>query len=440
MRTKKIRRLTGGVAVLAAAGLALAGCGVGGGGGTPASTKGDADAPEADGEVTGEISFQTWNLKAGFQEYFDGVIAGFEEEYPGTKVNWIDQPADGYADKLSADAAAGTLPDVINLDAGTGYALGATGHLLNISEVDPEAKDLYLERAWDSLDWKALGGNFAYPWYLNTGPALFNKALFEEAGLDSDNLPRNYDELFDQANEMAAAAGGDFAMLGNTPIIEHFGMYGVELMNADQTEYTFNNDKGVEFVNRYKELYDNGGLLPEALSQNYTGVDDNFQSARIAYMPGSAYNIEQIRDNAPSVYESLAFQEAIYNTDPNMYIQAVGVNANTKNQATALAFARWVTNADNQLAFAKEVNIFPSTAGTLDDPFFTESDGTDVGDVRVLAAEQLKTAVVFSPPTWTEPMKAELREQIANALMGNKSVEEALDAAVAYANDRMSDY
>lgn len=430
MQRKTARRFSAVATIALAAGLSLAACG----------SDDKAQSSAAAGEITGEISFQTWNLKAGFKDYFEGVISDFEAKYPGTTVKWIDQPADGYADKLSADAAAGTLPDVINIDAGTGYPLAASGHLLNLSKEDPEAKSLYMEEAWNALDWKALDGVYAYPWYLNTGPALFNTALFEKAGLDPKKLPTNYDELFTQANEMAKTAKGDFAMIGNTPIIEHFGMYGVELMNEDQTEFTLNNEKGVEFVTRYKELYDNGGLLPEALSQNYTGVDDNFQSARIAYMPGSAYNIEQIRDSAPSVYKTLEFTKAIYDTHPNMFVQSVAVNAKSKNQATAMEFAKWVTNGENQLAFAKEVNIFPSSAGTLDDSYFKESDGTDVGDVRVLAAEQLKDAVVYSPAAWTEPMKAELREQIAQALMGDKSVQQALDDAVAYANDRMSDY
>lgn len=414
--------------------LTLSACGVGG------ADAGSADASTAtDGEITGEITFQTWNLKASFQDYFEGVVDGFEEEYPGTSVRWIDQPADGYADKLSADAAAGTLPDVVNLDAGTGYPLAASGLLLNLDEADPDAGELYLDAAWESNDWKAIGGHYAYPWYLSTGPALFNTALFDEAGLDPEALPADYDDLFDQAAQMASASGGDFAMIGNTPTIEHFGMYGVELMNEDQTEYTFNNADGVEFVNRYLELYEDGGLLPEALSQNYTGVDANFQSARIAYMPGSAYNVAQIEENAPSVYENLVYTPAIANAAPNMFSQSVAVSANSENTPTAVAFAQWVTNAQNQLAFAKEVSIFPSSAGTLDDPYFDESDGSDEDEVRVLSADQIETAVIYSPPTFTESAKAELREQLAQAMLGEKSVQDALDAVVAYANERIVD-
>lgn len=70
---------------------------------------------DASGKVEGDITFQTWNLRANFKPYFEGVIADFEKKYPGTHVKWVDQPAEGYADKISADAAGGTLPDVVNV-------------------------------------------------------------------------------------------------------------------------------------------------------------------------------------------------------------------------------------------------------------------------------------------------------------------------------------
>lgn len=95
------------------------------------------------GEITGEISFQTWNLKASFEDYFNGVIDAFEEKYPGTSVKWIDQPADNYADKLSADASGGTLPDVINFDQNTGYPLAKNGFLMDVSKVASDAKDTF---------------------------------------------------------------------------------------------------------------------------------------------------------------------------------------------------------------------------------------------------------------------------------------------------------
>ncbi|MFT4235323.1 MAG: sugar ABC transporter substrate-binding protein [Microbacterium sp.] len=409
----------------------LSGCGLGGG---TASSDGSA----SDGEVTGEITFQTWNLKANYQDFFDGVIQAFEEEYPGTSVNWIDQPAEGYADKLSADAAAGTLPDVMDLDPGGAYPLAQAGLLMNVAEEDPEAQDLYLPSAWEAGDWTALGGTFGYPWYLSTGPSMFNTALFEQAGLDTSSLPQTYDDLFAQATEMAEAVGGQYAMLGQPPTIEEFGMYGVQLMNDDQTEFVFNNADGVELVQHYIDLYESGGFLAESLSSDFTGVNESFQAGKIAYMPGSAYNVQALQENAPSVFENLQLAPLITNEKPNMYVHLLGVSEQSENKSTAKEFARWVSNAENQLGFAKVVNVFPSTIGTIEDDFFTTSDGSANDEVRVTSAAQLADAVAYQPGSFTDAMKSELRDQIALAMLGKQSAQDALDAVVEYSNQRIS--
>src|SRR5699024_6177195 len=96
--------LTGTAATLAA--LGITSCGIGGG---------DSATGDGYGEIAGTIRFQTWNLKGGYEDYFTALIEAFTEEYPGTEVEWIDQPAEGYQDTLSADAAAGNLPDVVDV-------------------------------------------------------------------------------------------------------------------------------------------------------------------------------------------------------------------------------------------------------------------------------------------------------------------------------------
>lgn len=86
------------------------------------------------GKVEGQVTFQTWNLKAHFKDYFEGVIADFEKKYPDAHVKWIDQPAEGYPDKLSADAAGGTLPDVVNVSPDLAYPLAKAGLALDLDK------------------------------------------------------------------------------------------------------------------------------------------------------------------------------------------------------------------------------------------------------------------------------------------------------------------
>ncbi|MEU3900780.1 extracellular solute-binding protein [Streptomyces sp. NPDC045251] len=409
------------VAAVAALVLPLSACGSGGDGGSS----------DASGKVEGDITFQTWNLRANFKDYFEGLIADFEKKYPGTDVKWVDQPAEGYADKISADAAGGTLADVVNVSPDLAAPLAKAGLALDLDEAAGQYRKDYLEAAWASQQVPGMEGTYAFPWYLNTGPLFYNKSLFEKAGLAPEKPPTTYDELFDTALEIARQTNGEVATLANVPTIEDFGRYGVPVMNEEGTAFAFNDAKGVELLTRYKELYDAGGLDSQALTATPESSGKKFLTGAVAMNPGSALDLANFKKQAPSLYENIGITDQITSTGHvNMYVMGLLVNSQSDRKPAAVAFARFVTDAAHQMSFAKQVAVFPSSAGSLDDPYFTEEDGTDETRVRVAAAKSLRTAVNYTPVLFSEQMKTELRNEVAKALQGKQSPEEALDNAV----------
>lgn len=409
-------------AAVVALALPLSACGSGGD---------EGGSTDASGKVEGDITFQTWNLRANFKPYFEGLIADFEKKYPGTKVKWVDQPAEGYADKISADAAGGTLPDVVNVSPDLVAPLAKAGLALDLDKSAAKYKKEYLPGAWASHEIPGMEGTYAFPWYLNTGPLFYNKSLFKEAGLDASKPPKTYDELFDNALELADKSDGKVATLANVPTIEDFGRYGVELMNKEGTAFAFNDAKGVELLTKYKELYDAKALDSQALTATPESSGKKFLTGAVAMNPGSALDLGNFKKQAPNLYKNIGITDQITSTGKvNMYVMGVMVNAQTKRTPAAVAFAHFVTDAQNQMSFAKKVAIFPSTAGSLDDPYFTKEDGTDETRVRIAAAKSLKNAVNYTPVLFSEQMKTELRNSVAKALQGKVSPEEALDNAV----------
>ncbi|WP_407548489.1 sugar ABC transporter substrate-binding protein [Streptomyces sp. Pv4-95] len=420
------RRTAAATAVLITSALALSACGASG-------DSGGSDS--ASGKVEGKVTFQTWNLKANFKDYFEGVIADFEKKYPDAEVTWVDQPAEGYPEKLSADAAGGTLPDVVNVSPDLLYPLAKAGIALDLEKAAGKYRGEYLDGAWKSHAMPGMKGVYAFPWYLNTGPMFYNKDLFRQAGLDPRKPPTTYDQLFEDAVSMAKKSDRRIAMLASTPSIEDFGRYGVRLMNASGTEFTFNEPKGVELVQHYKELYAAGALDSQALTAQAESAGRKFQQQSVAMNPGSAHDLENFKKEAPGLYKNIGITDAVNNTGKaNMYVQGLMVNAQSEVKPAAVAFAHFVTDKKNQMAFAKEVTIFPSTKGSLSDPYFTKEDGTDATRVRVASAASLKDAVNYTPVLLSDQMKTVLRNAVAKAVQGDKSPKAALDDAVADCN------
>lgn len=424
------------VAVIGAGAMlvSVAACGGNTGGGTASS----------DGKLSGEITFQTWNLKNDkYTPYFQDLIAAYEKENPGTKINWVDQPSEGYEDKLSADAAAGSLPDVIDMGPNAAYILAKAGALLNIAQEDPSAKDLYLDNAWEGASFKGEGveeGTYGFPWYLNTGPTFYNKTAVEACGADPNNLPTTYDDFFKLADEVGKTCGEQgISMLAKLPNSENFGEYGVEVMNKDRTEYTFNNADGVKFINSYKKLYDEGALSKESLNANWNGETDDFKQGKVMAMAGSLYSVNDFKENAPEVYKNLIVTKRLANTNANIFMEMLVINSQTKNKELAIDFAKYVTNKENQVTFDKLANIFPSTKDSMDDPFFNpEGDDLEAQAMKI-SAQQIKDGTIWLPQQFSEAQdNTNLREQLAQAIQGKVSVKEALDSAAKFSTERLS--
>lgn len=415
-------RFIGAAAVVATAAMVMTACG----GGSKS-----AEVVSIQGKISGDITFQTWNLKSGFKPYFTGVIADFEKLHPGTHVKWLDQPADGYAQKLQAQVTSGTLPDVVNTAPDLAYPLAQAGALVDLSKADPAASKLYLSKAWEATSYAAPAGAYAYPWYLNTGPTFFNKKLFSEAGLDPKNPPTSYSEMLAAAVKVGKVENGKTYLWGNVPTIIDLAENGVEVMNKDQTKFTFDSAAAAEILTQYKKAYDAKGILPAGLSASYTGVGDAFLAGQVMMNSGSAYDLANFQKNAPGLAANLGIAPAFTTTGKaQMSVQDVSLSAKSKNLPTASAFAKFVTDKENQLAFAKVVNIFPSTTDTLSDPFFSKSDGTQNTDLRVAAAKQLQTAVSYRPPMFTAAMETYVQQQFADAILGKTPVTTALKNAV----------
>jgi multiple sugar transport system substrate-binding protein len=426
------RRLTP-VAALAVAALTLAGCGLGS---SEESSSGAQPTVDANAKVTGEVSFQTWALKPKFTSYVEGVIKAFEAKYPGTKVTWLDQPGDGYDKKVLSQASAGQLPDVTNLPPEFALPLAKQNLLLDVATADPAVKTDYVEGGVAAYQYQGLNGTFGYPWYLNTDIDYWNATKFAAVGLDAKNPPKTFDELFAAAKVMHDKSGGKEYLMSRLPGIEDFTNAGVKILSDDGKKFTFNTPEAVALLDKYRDAYKNGYLPRDILTQEYLGNSKLFTQGKVAWTTGGGNAIVDFQKDNPSLKGKVVPSPAL--DTPPLYVQGLSVSAKSKNQAAAIALAKFVTNAENQAAFAKIVNIFPSTKASASDPYFSKSDGTPESDAKVLAFESLAKAKSLKPAVISGATDDFIKQQISLAIAGKVSSQQALDAAVAKADQLLA--
>ncbi|MEU1838337.1 ABC transporter substrate-binding protein [Micromonospora chersina] len=431
-----MRRTRAFAAAALAAALFLSGCGLSSGDDSGSAGSGD----KVSGEVKGDITFATLALKPTFDDYINGLIKDFEAQHPGTNVNWVDLPFQGAQEKITNDAQAGTLPDVVNLNPNFAQKLEKQGVFVDMEANAGDVKGTFIPGAWDAFKVPGQSGSYGLPWYLTSEITMYNKDLFAKAGLSADTPPKTIDEMLTQAEKLSVAGKGQF--YGWHPALENsfvpnLAKLGVPLLNDDATKWTFNTPEAVQYVTRVRDLYAKKAIAPDWLTQDHAKETEAYSAGRVALFPSGPNFLKVVGQNAPAVAKATAVAPQIASADgtTNMSVMGLLVPKKSKNQATALEFAKFVSNAQNQLAFAKIVTILPSTADSLKDPYFTQVDPADpTSQARKISAEQIAKAENLTPVQWDDRTKAVVIGKIQLAVKGDLDPKTALDQAVDEAN------
>ncbi|MFD5214403.1 ABC transporter substrate-binding protein [Microbacterium sp. NPDC058345] len=429
-------RSTLALGVAAATALALTGCtgGTAGGGG-------DAGPVDTSGELSGTIQFQTWSLKnEKFTPYFEDLIAAFEEEHPDVTVDWIDQPGDGYQDKILSQANSNTLPDVLNLPPDIAFPLVQAGKLLDLDKADPALKDMYNAGGWDAYsDYSGVEGTYGLPWYLGSDASWWNLAALQPYGITEDNLPSTTDEWLDAAEKVATDSDGKVQLVSSMPGLDTFVAAGLPVMDADGT-FAFNTAEAEAIVQKYADAYAAGAMPAEALTGSYAGNAEMFLQGKVAYTTGGPGFAGDLRTKAPTLADT-SVATARPGTPP-LFVQGINISNDSDNKEAALAFAKFLTNEENQVEFAILTGggFAPGTAGGADEVVSAVQADLEPAqaDAMALMFESLPKAKA-TPFQWTGDMSTYLNQQIALAIKGDMTPKDALDKIVDYANQNRID-
>jgi putative chitobiose transport system substrate-binding protein len=393
--------------------------------------------PTASGQP--EVEFWTMQLSPQFDDYFKQLIASFEQANPGLKVRWVDVPWTAMESKILTAVSAKTAPDVVNLNPNFASQLAEKGAWLDLdNKVTPEVRSQYLPKIWktSTLDNKTFG----IPWYLTTRVAIYNQDLLEQSGISKP--PVTYTELAQVAQQIKQKTGkyAFFATLVPTDsgeVLESFVQMGVSLVD-DQGKAAFNTPEGKAAFQYWVNLYKDGLLPKEALTEGHRHAIDLYQQGQTAILASGAEFLNTIAKNAPAIAKVSASAPQISGTTgkKNVAVMNLVIPKDTDQPEAALKFALYVTNNDNQLAFAKAANVLPSTQAALKDPYFTKTPAkaTPVDRARIVSARQLQDAESLIPAMKNvKQLQKVIYENLQAAMLGQKTVDQAIaDAAQAW--------
>ena len=133
------------------------------------------------------------------------LVKAFEAIHPEIKINIVSQPADNYFDLLQAAAISKTGPDLATMWTGL-FALKYKSYLQPLNDLVPMADLLKLKGIqYSSIDFNPDHGVLVVPLEVQFYNGFYNKQLFQKAGLDPNNFPTTWDQLFAACAKLKAA-------------------------------------------------------------------------------------------------------------------------------------------------------------------------------------------------------------------------------------------
>jgi len=415
--------------------------------------------PQAKPAAGRTIQFWTLDLAPKFNGYIQGVIAAWERQNPGYRVVWTDVPWGSVERKLLAAVFARTAPDVVNLNPLFAANLASKGGLLPLERVLPSgAPQGYLPLIWGAGRSAGPDGQpaqFAIPWYLTARITLANTQLLQRAGYGAP--PRTWREVPAYAEAVKRRTGRYALFVTVVPedsaeLLESLVQMGVTLLDGRQRA-AFNSPEGRRAFAFWTNLYRRGLLPREVVSQGYRRAIELYQSGELAQVGSGAEFLRSIQTNAPGIAATTRPYPPITGADgrANVAVMTLAIPRQSPVAAKAASFALFLTNRSNQLRFAEQARVLPSSPqalGRLQAELGAATAANPqealVQRARLLSADTLGRATVLVPASpGVKRLQAIVYTQLQRAMLGQISSDAALAEAErqwnAYAKGRWPD-
>jgi multiple sugar transport system substrate-binding protein len=391
------RRILATLAILA---LVVAGCG----GGTttsaapstaateaPATSSPEASAPPAG--VTGAIEFFGWDvadLSAGLGKGFEAARVAFEDQNPEVAVGFEAVPFGDFVSAATTRARAGELGDVVEM-------LPGLNHEPIFAALSPTTTSDWGDLGTTLSGW---GGGIIDPADPNTFAGVpiggqgvvwyYNKALFEQAGLDPEAPPATWAEFTAAADALKAAGITPIAASGTDSFLAWWAWSSFspqffpspdDVLGVRTGDIPLTDPRVLQSLQPVAEMFEKGYWNEDYADKAFTDMESAFINGDVAMIPGIITSIvnwaawdDKMGPDAYGVFGAPKRDDAIGDGQFFNPTLIYGVNAESENPDAAKAFIAFLASKEGQEILLKESGQFPNR-GDIDLPSVVGSPG-----------------------------------------------------------------
>ena len=297
------------------------------------------------------------SVGGGPDALIDDLCAQYHEENPNITVTPV--YAGSYADtrtKVQAAIKGGNTPDLAIMFSIDLYSLLAMDAIADIDSFCTTEEDQeWLNGFYDGFMMNSRDGETTYgiPWQRSTIVLYYNKDAFEAAGLDPEQPPTTWDELYEDAQKLTITENGQTTQYGIQIPSDGYAYWmlqtfcvqqdGFNLMNDTGTETCYDDDRTATGLKFWKSLSEDGSQPSGIVAWATTPSD--FLEGKTAMMYHTTGNLTNVKNNATFDFGVAMLPENESFGSPtgggNFYIFK-GVSE--ERQQAAFDFIKWMTD------------------------------------------------------------------------------------------------
>ena len=432
-----MRRLLPALAGTAALALVLAACGSDTG--STSDTSPTADDTVDPTSISGDLTWWDTSDPANEGPTYKKLIDKFNETYPNVNINYQSVPFAEAQNKFKTAAKSGSgAPDILRAEVAWVPDFAALGYLYALDDTDLLDGN-FLETPLSSNVYE--GQTYGVPQVTDTLGLMYNKALFEKAGLDPAAPPTTWDEVKTAAAALKSKAKTDgiYINAGGYFLLPFIYGEGGDLVDTDAKKILVNAPEAVAGVSAASDLIKSGAAVKPDAADSYGTMMTLFKEGKVAMIINGPWEVANISaDPKFGGFENLGIAPVpAGSASPGApvgghnYVIYSGMDEAKAEAATA--FVKFMSSPESEAFVANELGLLPGNADAYD----------LVADNEKVAAWKSALDVAHARPWIPEGglFFAPLDTMAAQVLIQGVDPQKALDkAAATFKADVVPDY
>lgn len=285
------------------------------------------------------VNYANFNSSGGNEATLEAMYEAFHEEYPDITVEIETIGYDDYFTTMQTRIAGGTGPDCFEMNIENFGAYASNGILAPIENLETDAVN---ETALSAFAYD--GVQYGVPENFSTVILVYNKDLFDQAGLDYPTSDWTREDV-DAAAEAIRALGDDIFGIYQPVTYNEFykvaAQYGGSLLNEDRTEFTINSEANVAALQSMADRVQKTNVQPTEEQMGGMGDWDLFESGRLGMIPTGTWCFNTFTDACDFAWD-ICVEPGQTQKATHFFANAMVINKNA-DDAVKEAAQTWIT-------------------------------------------------------------------------------------------------